>query len=351
MNPGDAKHSSRDLSRISLAHGNGGRRMRELIEQVFRRHLHNDLFDTNTDAAILPMLPAGSFPALTSDGFTVDPLEFPGGDIGSLAINGTVNDLAVSGAEPLYIALNCFIEEGFERERLERLVGSMAAAARASSVKIVTGDTKVLRIGEGGGLYLATTGLGFRSPDIVLASIRSSRATASSSAARSATMERPSCSPASNLVSPGRCSRIAPVFFCLLEVLSCSGVSDSCATRPAAGWQVSRTKSFDQRPKACACSSTRFRCAVRCRPSAICLAIIRSTWPVRAGSWLSLIRPQPNGWCRLGATCRAEKTQQKSASWAKMGLTFCWKQSSAASGWSRSSILTPYHESAELLEP
>lgn len=168
MKPSDAKHSSHDLSRISLAHGNGGRRMRELIEQVFRRHLHNDLFDTNADAAILPMLPAGSFPALTSDGFTVDPLEFPGGDIGSLAINGTVNDLAVSGAEPLYIALNCFIEEGFERERLERLVASMAAAARASSVKVVTGDTKVLRNGEGGGLYLATTGLGFRNPAIVL---------------------------------------------------------------------------------------------------------------------------------------------------------------------------------------
>ena len=134
MKPGDAKHSSPEVSRISLAHGNGGRRMRELIEGVFRRQLHNELFDTNADAAILPMLPAGSLPALTSDGFTVDPLEFPGGDIGSLAINGTVNDLAVSGAEPLYIALNCFIEEGFERERLERLIASMAAAARAASV-------------------------------------------------------------------------------------------------------------------------------------------------------------------------------------------------------------------------
>lgn len=168
MNPGDGKHSSHAFDRISLAHGNGGRRMRELIEQVFRRHLHNDLFDANADAAILPMLPAGCFPALTSDGFTVDPLEFPGGDIGSLAINGTVNDLAVSGAEPLYIALNCFIEEGFERKRLERLVASVAEAARASSVKVVTGDTKVLRKGEAGGLYLATTGLGFRSPDIRL---------------------------------------------------------------------------------------------------------------------------------------------------------------------------------------
>lgn len=166
MKPGDAKHTS--SARISLAHGNGGKRTREVIDQVFRRHLNNDLLDTNADAAILPTLPPGSLPALTCDGFTVDPLEFPGGDIGSLAINGTVNDLAVSGAQPLYLTLSCFIEEGFELERLERIAASLGAAARASSVKVVTGDTKVVRSGEGGGLYLATTGLGVRDPAILL---------------------------------------------------------------------------------------------------------------------------------------------------------------------------------------
>ncbi|MBJ7402140.1 MAG: hydrogenase expression/formation protein HypE [Bradyrhizobium sp.] len=165
----DTRHSAlHGGTHISLAHGNGGKRMRELIDQIFVRHLTNDLLDPNADAAILPPLPPGSLPALTSDGFTVDPLEFPGGDIGSLAIHGTVNDLAVSGAEPLYIALNSFIEEGFEIERLDRVVASIAAAARAACVRVVTGDTKVLRKGEGGGLYLATTGLGFRRPDIVL---------------------------------------------------------------------------------------------------------------------------------------------------------------------------------------
>ncbi len=99
---------------------------------------------------------------MTTDGFIVQPLEFPGGDIGSLAVNGTVNDLAVSGATPKYLSLNAFIEEGLEIETLERIVRSLAAAARAANVQVVAGDTKVLPRGEGGGLYLATTGVGLR---------------------------------------------------------------------------------------------------------------------------------------------------------------------------------------------
>ncbi|MEW5943570.1 MAG: hydrogenase expression/formation protein HypE [Pseudomonadota bacterium] len=147
---------------ITLAHGNGGRLMRELIEDVFARHLANPLLDVRTDAATLP------FPAdellFTTDGFTVQPLEFPGGDIGSLAVHGTVNDLAVSGAEPLYLSVGAFIEEGLEIALLERIVASLARAAREAGVSVVAGDTKVLRRGEGGGLYLATTGVGARSP-------------------------------------------------------------------------------------------------------------------------------------------------------------------------------------------
>jgi hydrogenase expression/formation protein HypE len=99
---------------------------------------------------------------ITTDGFTVYPLEFPGGDIGSLAVNGTVNDLAVSGADPLYLTLSCFIEEGFEVSLLQQLIGSVAAAASFAGVRIVAGDTKVVRRGEGGGLYLCTTGVGGR---------------------------------------------------------------------------------------------------------------------------------------------------------------------------------------------
>ena len=147
--------------RISLAHGNGGRRMRELIEGVFADRLAASEIDIHADAA--PMsLPRGAEPMITTDGFTVQPLEFPGGDIGSLAVHGTVNDLAVAGARPLYLTLNVFVEEGLEISVLERIVDSLAKAAVEAGVKVAAGDTKVLRRGEGGGLYLATTGVGVR---------------------------------------------------------------------------------------------------------------------------------------------------------------------------------------------
>lgn len=147
---------------VSLAHGNGGRFMRELIEEVFARHLGKAELDTQADA--VPIALNGGEPMITTDGFTVQPLEFPGGDIGSLAIHGTVNDLSVAGARPMYLTLNAFIEEGFEIALLDRLVASLAAAARGAGVAISAGDTKVLRRGEGGGLYLATTGVGIRLP-------------------------------------------------------------------------------------------------------------------------------------------------------------------------------------------
>jgi len=150
--------------RISLAHGNGGRFMRELIEEVFARHLANSELDTEADA--VPIALNGGEAMITTDGFTVQPLEFPGGDIGSLAIHGTVNDLAVAGARPLYLTLNAFIEEGLEIAVLDRIVESLAKAADEAGVKVSAGDTKVLRRGEGGGLYLATTGVGVRLPGI-----------------------------------------------------------------------------------------------------------------------------------------------------------------------------------------
>lgn len=162
---------------ITLAHGNGGRLMRELIDETFVRHLHNRNLDSRLDAAEVPLENEGLL-MMTTDGFTVQPLEFPGGSIGSLAIHGTVNDLAVSGAEPLYLSLNAFIEDGTELELLERLVADMAKAANACGVSVVTGDTKVVGRGECGGehiearsgeygreyagVYFATTGIGLR---------------------------------------------------------------------------------------------------------------------------------------------------------------------------------------------
>lgn len=152
---------------ITLAHGNGGRFMRELIEEIFARHLANRHLDVTLDATPLPAL-GGDGVCITTDGFTVQPLEFPGGDIGSLAVNGTVNDLAVSGATPRYLTLNAIIEEGLEVAQLERIVASLAAAAREAAVEVVAGDTKVVPRGSGGGLYLATTGLGVRPPGVAL---------------------------------------------------------------------------------------------------------------------------------------------------------------------------------------
>jgi len=145
---------------ISLAHGNGGRYMRELIDEIFARHLTNPELDVQADAASLSLESAEIM--FTTDGFTVQPLEFPGGNIGSLAVHGTTNDLAVAGAIPKYLSLNAFIEEGMEIKTLDRIIKTLAETAAEIGVKVVAGDTKVLRRGEGGGLYLATTGIGIR---------------------------------------------------------------------------------------------------------------------------------------------------------------------------------------------
>lgn len=143
---------------ITLAHGNGGRLMRELIRDVFARHFGG--IDSSADAALLPRFEGEVL--FTTDGFIVDPLEFPGGDIGTLAVHGTVNDLAVSGATPRFLAVTCLIEEGFELAALERIAASMGRAARDCGVAIVAGDTKVLPRGMGGGLYLSMAGIGSR---------------------------------------------------------------------------------------------------------------------------------------------------------------------------------------------
>ncbi len=147
-------------SRILLAHGNGGRLMRELIAEIFARHLANPLLDTDADAVTLPTLDGEVM--VTTDGFTVQPLEFPGGNLGSLAVHGVVNDLAVAGADPRYFTLSAMIEEGLEVDVLDRLIASFAAAAKENGVAVVAGDTKVVRRGEGGGLYLSVAGIGVK---------------------------------------------------------------------------------------------------------------------------------------------------------------------------------------------
>jgi hydrogenase expression/formation protein HypE len=146
---------------VSLAHGNGGRLMRELIDEVFVRLLRNPFLDTTADAASLP-LPVGEELVVTTDGFTVKPLEFPGGNIGSLAVHGTVNDLAVTGAIPRFMTLSVFLEEGLEISVLRRVIEALAAAARDCNVAVVAGDTKVVGRGECDGMYLSMAGMGFK---------------------------------------------------------------------------------------------------------------------------------------------------------------------------------------------
>lgn len=157
--------------RIRLAQGNGGRQMRELIEDLFLQAFGEQAPNAQTDAAVLP--PLDGAPVLTTDGFTVQPLEFPGGDLGSLAVHGSVNDLAVSGAEPRWLTLSAILEEGLETEQLRRLVNSMAQAAHAANVRIAAGDTKVVPRGHGGGAYFSVAGLGaLKRPGLGLAAIQ-----------------------------------------------------------------------------------------------------------------------------------------------------------------------------------
>lgn len=147
-----------DHPRIKMAHGGGGRMMQRLIEELFFAAFDNPALRSGHDGAVLE-LPEGR-PVMTTDSYVVRPLFFPGGDIGALAVHGTVNDLAMCGARPLYLSASFILEEGLETETLWRVVQSMRAAASATGVQIVTGDTKVVERGHGDGIYINTTGVG-----------------------------------------------------------------------------------------------------------------------------------------------------------------------------------------------
>lgn len=146
---------------ITLSHGSGGKAMHDLVEAVFVRAFDNPLLSALEDQARFETA-EGSRMALTTDSYVVKPLVFPGGDIGSLAVHGTINDLAVGGAEPLYLSAGFILEEGLDVSLLERIVASMGEAARDAGVAIVTGDTKVVERGKADGLYINTAGVGLR---------------------------------------------------------------------------------------------------------------------------------------------------------------------------------------------
>jgi hydrogenase expression/formation protein HypE len=152
--------------RVTMAHGAGGRATQTLIEGLFLEAFRNPLLEVLEDQAVFSV--HGSRLAFTTDSFVVSPLFFPGGCIGDLAVNGTVNDLAVSGARPLYLSAGFILEEGFPVAELKRIAEAMSAAAREAGVAIATGDTKVVQRGKGDGCYITTSGVGVIERDVSL---------------------------------------------------------------------------------------------------------------------------------------------------------------------------------------
>ena len=145
---------------IDMSHGAGGRAMAQLIDELFARHLGNDYLAQGDDGAVLPAPTFDEALVMATDSHVVSPLFFPGGDIGSLSIHGTLNDVAVMGARPLYLSAAFILEEGFPLADLARIVASMAVASKAACVPVVTGDTKVVERGKGDGVFITTTGVG-----------------------------------------------------------------------------------------------------------------------------------------------------------------------------------------------
>ncbi len=149
---------------IVMGHGGGGKLGNELVEHLFLPAFRNPALENLGDAAVFELGPGKL--AMSTDSFVVQPLFFPGGSIGALAVNGTVNDLAVSGAEPMYLSASFILEEGFPLAQLAAVVDAMAGAARTANVRIVTGDTKVVERGHGDGCYINTAGVGLLRPGV-----------------------------------------------------------------------------------------------------------------------------------------------------------------------------------------
>jgi hydrogenase expression/formation protein HypE len=152
--------------RVDLSHGSGGRAMSQLITDIFHKALDNAWLRRGNDQAAFDV--AGGRMVMTTDAYVVSPLFFPGGDIGSLAVHGTINDIAMAGARPLYLSASFILEEGFALRDLKRIADSMGAAARAAGVAVITGDTKVVERGKADGVFIATTGIGVVPPGLDL---------------------------------------------------------------------------------------------------------------------------------------------------------------------------------------
>ncbi|MCX8016720.1 MAG: hydrogenase expression/formation protein HypE, partial [Rhodocyclaceae bacterium] len=165
--PLDLKHG-----RIDLSHGAGGRAGAQLVETLFARHLDNEFLRQGDDGAVLPAPTLAGRLVVSTDSHVVSPLFFPGGDIGCLSVHGTLNDVAMMGARPLALTAGFIIEEGFPLADLDRIVASMAAAAKAAGVPVAAGDTKVVEQGKGDGVFITTTGGGLVPAGVELSGAR-----------------------------------------------------------------------------------------------------------------------------------------------------------------------------------
>lgn len=166
--PLDFKHG-----RVDMNHGAGGKASAQLIRELFLPALDNPFLSQGDDGAVLPLaLAPGEQLVMATDGHVVSPIFFPGGDLGCLAVHGTINDVAVMGARPLYLSASFILEEGYPLADLQRLVQSMGEASRQAGVPVVTGDTKVVERGKGDGVFIHTTGVGARAAGIELSGNR-----------------------------------------------------------------------------------------------------------------------------------------------------------------------------------
>ena len=164
-------------SHITLSHGGGGKAMRDLIDEVFASVFEPQAEEDQARLSAAALAEPGAQLAFTTDSFVVDPIEFPGGDIGKLAVCGTVNDLAVGGARPLWLSAAFILEEGFEIAVLRRIVASMQRAAERAGVRIVTGDTKVVARGAADKVFITSSGVGVIAPGGTSRRVRSGPAT------------------------------------------------------------------------------------------------------------------------------------------------------------------------------
>ena len=223
-----------ETSRVLLGHGSGGRLTAKLIEELILPALRNPLLEPLDDASILSP-PAGRI-AFTTDSYVVTPLFFAGGDIGELAVNGTVNDLAVSGARPLALSLAFILEEGLPLADLERIVGSVARAAKVAGVSIATGDTKVVGRGCADKIFINTSGVGVVPPGVDLSARNVRPGDAMLLSGPSATMASRSSRAARGSNSTGRWRATPrPSMASWHRFWRAARACTPCATRPAEG--------------------------------------------------------------------------------------------------------------------